>query len=175
MTDLAEFERQVMRSVAQKVHDRLMRADEARIDPSKFGDPEDIANAMVAAIPLGHVYDEISGPFYDTSGLTRWLGISRQALHQKVKGHAILACPLDDGTLVYPTWQFLDSGVTIPSLADVLSTLSEGTTDAWMIALWMQAQSEQLDGHRPSEWLRQGSDASRVTSMARHVAGAWRQ
>lgn len=128
---------------------------------------------MVAALPLGHVFDEISGPFYDTSGLVRWLGISRQALHQKVARHAILACPLDDGGLVYPTWQFLDSGASIPSLADVLATLAEGTDDAWMIALWMQAPSEYLDGDRPNQWLRQGGDPQQVLAMARRVASSW--
>lgn len=87
-----------MWAVSQKVHARLQRANEAQLSPSVFGDPDEIAEAMVAALPLGHVYDEISGPLYDTSGLTRWLGISRQALHQRIKSHTIAACPLDDGT-----------------------------------------------------------------------------
>ncbi|MGH3562625.1 MAG: hypothetical protein ACRDTN_12710, partial [Mycobacterium sp.] len=151
----------------------LRKAGQAQVDPAAFGDPEDIANAMVAALPLGHVFDDISGPFYDTTGLTRWLGVSRQALHQKVARHAILACPLEDGGVVYPTWQFLDSGATIPSLAEMLATLAEGTDDAWMIALWMRAPNENLGGDRPSEWLRAGRDPQRVIAMARHVASNW--
>ena len=77
MTDLASLERQIMRSVGAKLRERLKKAGEANLDADAFGDPEEIAEAMVAALPVGHVYDEISGPFYDTSGLTRWLGISR--------------------------------------------------------------------------------------------------
>ncbi|HEX7322018.1 MAG TPA: hypothetical protein VF299_03650 [Mycobacterium sp.] len=173
MTDLASFERQIMRSVSQKVHERLRKASEAQLGPEAFGDPERIADAMVAALPLGHVFDEVSGPFYDTAGLSRWLEISRQALHQKVARQAMLACPLDDGTVVYPTWQFLDSGATIPSLAEVLATLAAGTDDAWMIALWMRAPSENLDGDRPSDWLRNGGDPRRVIAMARQVASSW--
>jgi hypothetical protein len=173
MTDLASFERQIMRLVSQKVHERLRKASESQLRPEAFGDPEHVADAMVAALPLGHVFDEISGPFYDTSGLIRWLGVSRQALHQKGARHAILACPLDDGGVVYPAWQFLDSGATIPSLADVLATLAEGTDDAWMIALWMQAPSEDLDGDRPSQWLRNGGDPQQVLAMARRVASSW--
>jgi hypothetical protein len=129
---------------------------------------------MAAVLPLGHVYDEISGPFYDTAGLTRWLGISRQALHQKATRHALLACPLDDGGVVYPTWQFLPNGATIPALTEVLATLAAGTDDAWMIALWMQAPNEQLDGRRPSEWLREGRDRQEVIEIARSVASRWR-
>lgn len=173
MTELASFEQQIMRLISQKVHELLRKASEAQLGPEAFGDPEDITDAMVAALPQSHVFDQISGPFYDTSGLTRWLDISRQALHQRVARHAILACPLDDGGIVYPTWQFLDSGATIPSLSDVLTTLSEGTDDAWMIALWMRAPSEDLDDAPPSEWLRAGGDPQRVIEMARQVASSW--
>ncbi|HWT49466.1 MAG TPA: hypothetical protein VN255_13115 [Mycobacterium sp.] len=174
MTDLAVLEREIMRSVSRKVHDRLREAAAAEVGPEAFGDPEAIADAMVAALPLGHVFDELSGPFYDTSGLARWLGMSRQALHQKSARHAILACPLADGGVVYPVWQFLDSGAPIPSLDAVLTTLAEGTDDAWMMALWMRAPSAQLDGDRPSDWLRKGGDAERVIAMARGVASSWR-
>jgi len=173
MTDLALFERQIRRSVSRKVHERLRRADEASLGPEAFGDPEQIAEAMVAALPLGHVYDEVTGPFYDTTGLTRWLGVTRQALHQKVARYAILACPLDDGGVVYPTWQFLDSGATIPALRDVLTVLASGTVDPWMAALWMRAPSEHLDGSCPADWLRHGGDPQRVIAMARQTAASW--
>jgi hypothetical protein len=174
MTDLVVLEREIMRSVSRKVHDRFRKAADAQLSPEAFGDPEAIADAMVAALPLGHVFDELSGPFYDTAGLARWLGISRQALHQRSARHAILACPLADNGVVYPVWQFLDSGATIPSLGAVLTTLAEGTDDAWMMALWMRAPSDQLDGDCPSDWLRNGHDAERVIAMAREVASGWR-
>lgn len=174
MTDLASFERQVMRSVGEKVHARLKEAGEAKLDVRAFGDPEEIAEAMAAALPLGHVYDEISGPFYDTSGLSRWLGISRQALHHRATRHTILVCPLDDGAVVYPAWQFLKNGATIPAFAEVLATLAEGTDDPWMLALWMRAPSDDLDGQCPSDWLRRDGDPQRVLSMARRVVAGWR-
>ncbi len=174
MTDLATFEREIMRSVGRKVHDRLRKAAEAQVSAEVFGDPEAIADAMVAALPLGHHFDEISGPFYDTAGLARWLGISRQAVHQKSTRLALLACPLADGGVVYPVWQFLDNGATIPALGAVLATLAEGSDDTWMMALWMRAASDQLDGACPSDWLRKGGDAQQVITLAREVATGWR-
>lgn len=172
MTELAAFERQVMALVGSKLHARLERVGEAALDISALGDPEDIADAMVAVVP-GHLYDEISGPFYDTAGLTRWLGISRQALHQKAARHTVLACPLADGGHVFPAWQFLPSGATIPALGEVLAALAAGTDDTWVIALWMQAPSDALDGQCPSEWLRAGRDPHQVIKMARHAAAGW--
>ena len=82
--------------------------------------------------------------------------------------------PLEDGGVVYPTWQFLSNGATIPALVDVLSALAASTDDTWMIALWMQAPSEHLDGQRPSEWLRDGGDPERVISLGRGIAARWR-
>lgn len=42
-----------MRLVSPKIHDRYRKASETRLDPDAFGDPENIAEAMAAALPLG--------------------------------------------------------------------------------------------------------------------------
>ncbi len=174
MTDVAAFERKVMRAVGEKLHETLVRATEAYIDIDEFfGDPHVVAEGMVAALPLSHVYDQICGPFHDTAGLTKWLGVSRQALHQKVAKHALLACPLADGANVYPAWQFLPNGATIPAFADVLAVLAGATDDPWMIALWLRAPSALLDGRHPSGWMRTGGDPQRVLELARERAENW--
>lgn len=176
MTDIASYERRVMRAVNARLHAHLARASAADADlATTFGDPEDLAEAMVSALPHSHVFDEIAGPFYDTAGLTRWLGITRQALHQKAVKHAILACPLADGGTVYPAWQFLPNGTALPALTEVLTILREADDDPWMAALWLQAPSEPLDDHRPSSWLRDGRDPQRVLDMARDTAESWKR
>lgn len=175
MTDIAAFERQVIHALAPKLRERLQRAFNADEDIEEvFGDPAQVAEKMAASLPTGHSYNDIAGPFYNTSGLMRWLGISRQALHQRAAKHALLACPTADGAVVYPAWQFLPGGTTIPALADVLGILAEGTDDTWMVALWLQAPSDRLDGNRPSDWLRDGGDPRRILTMAREVAARWK-
>ncbi len=173
-TDLSVLEQQILRSVGLKVRARLRKAAEAQVGPEAFGDPEDIADAMVAALPLGHPFDEVAGPFYDTAGLGRWLGVSRQAVHQRAARRAILGCPLADDTTVYPVWQFLDNGATLPGLAAVLAELAEGSDDAWMAALWLRASNEQLDGASPADWLGDGGETAPVIEAARRVAAGWR-
>lgn len=174
MTDITAFERQVMRALGPRLRERLQRAINADLNIEEaFGDPTQIAEKMIATLASGHAYSNISGPFYDTGGLARWLGISRQAVHQKAGKHALLACPTVDGGTVYPAWQFLPNGATIPALAAVLSILADGTDDAWIIAQWMQARSDLLDGHSPSDWLCSDGDPQRVLVMARDVASRW--
>lgn len=173
-TDLSVLEQQILRSVSLKVRDRLRKAAEAQVGPEAFGDPEDIADAMVAALPLGHPFDEVAGPFYDTAGLARWLGVSRQAVHQRAARGALLGCPLADDTTVYPVWQFLDNGATLPRLADVLAELADGRDDPWMAALWLRAPSQTLDGASPADWLRDGGEPAPVIASARRAAAGWR-
>nr|WP_197523653.1 hypothetical protein [Rhodococcus sp. 008] len=39
---------------------------------------------MAAAPPTNHVCDQLIGPFYDTTGLTLWWGVSRQVVDTAV-------------------------------------------------------------------------------------------
>lgn len=54
-------------------------------------DVEELAERMVAALPTVHPLDEPLAPFYDTAGLVAWLGISRQALFDRVRRGTVLA------------------------------------------------------------------------------------
>ncbi len=107
---LIEQEHELMALLKQRVHDTFAAAAEAGVPAETFADVEAIADAMSAALPTSHVYDQIVGPFYDTAGLTRWWRVSRQAVSKKVATNAVIACRLDDGQWVYPTWQFTDGG-----------------------------------------------------------------
>jgi len=71
------------------------RADElARQGRSlrSLGDLGELAARMVAVLPSVHPYDTAIGPFYDTGGLSQWLGVSRQALADRVRRGTLLAC-----------------------------------------------------------------------------------
>lgn len=175
MNDIRALECHGMRALGSELNKLLQRVCGADLNfEDLFGDPGQVAEKVAASLPASHTYDDVSGPYYDTAGLTRWLGVSRQAVHQKVTKRAVLACSTADGDTVYPTWQFLPNGATIPALAEVLSTLADGTDDTWMVALWMQARSDLLDGHPPSGWLRSGGDPRRVLAMARDTAARWK-
>ena len=167
------FEERIVQELRRGLHVQLRRAAVGNVDLASLGDPEEIAAAMVAVLPASHPFDEVIGPFYDTPGLTQWLQITRQALHQRLKAASVLGCPLDDGSVVYPAWQFLDNGATLPGLAEVLKSLSSGTGDAWQIALWLSAPSEDLDGASVRDWLRANRSREPVLALARQSAAAW--
>lgn len=173
MSDLSVLEWTIMEALRARIHERFSAAEAAGATVSDFGDPDEVAETMVAALPVSHPFDTVTGPFYDTPGLVRWLGITRQALHHRVKTAQLLACPTQDGHTVYPAWQFTSGGGTIPRLADLLKVLNAGATDPWMVALWLRAPSEQHAGRDAASWLAAGEDPASVMASAREAAERW--
>jgi hypothetical protein len=126
---------------------------------------------MLDAIPTEHPFVGL-GPCYDTAGLIRWRGITRQALHQKVRAHQLLACETGDGQRVYPAWQFAPDGRIVPGLTAVLRILL-AATDPWTAAIWLTTASDRLGGRSAIDVLRSGYDPEPVLAAAREDATRW--
>lgn len=135
-------------------------------------DPRQVAERAAALIPTPHPFVQL-GPFYPTSAVTKWLGITRQALDQRVRARTMLGCPTaDGGQRVYPVWQFTEDGHLIGHLAAVLDTLHQGIDDPWTWATWLAAPvSGRFDGKPAYRWLAEGRDAELVLTEARRTAG----
>lgn len=166
------MEQELMALLSERVHQAFASADAAGVPGYAFGDLETVADAMSAALPGSHFYDQTVGPFYDTAGLSRWLGVSRQALNKKVAAHSLIACPLEDGQLVYPVWQFTSSGSVHPAVVTVWRIL-RASADAWTCALWMCAPSDDLDGKTAAQWLVGGYALDPVAQAATADAQRW--
>jgi hypothetical protein len=134
-------------------------------------DPKQVAERAAALIPTPHPFAQL-GPFYPTSAVSKWLGITRQALDQRVRARKLLGCPTaDGGQRVYPVWQFTDHGRAIPHLATVLDTLHGSIDDPWSWATWLAAPVPgRLEGMTAYQWLAQGRDAETVLTEARRTA-----
>ena len=156
------------------------RADElARQGRSlrSLGDLEALAERMVAALPTVHPYDTALGPFYDTTGLVQWLGVSRQALADRVRRGTLLACRTSDGHLLYPLFQFGRSGEVRAGLVDVIGVLGRAGADGWSIGAWLTTPSEAFGGESAVDHLvvRRSSRAavSLVVAAATEDAVRW--
>lgn len=172
MTSLVEQEKQLMEELAQRVHSTFAAAAAADVPADAFGDVQAIADAMSAALPTHHVYDQIVGPFYDTAGLTRWWKVSRQAVSKKVAINAVIACQLDDGQWVYPVWQFTRSGSVHADLVQVWRVLRSGA-DSWSSALWLRAPQDVLAGNTAVQWLADYGSIDTVLTAARADVERW--
>lgn len=138
-----------------------------------------LARVRAVIQPAPKVLDDHVGPFYDTSGLRSWTGTSRQAIHAKVQRNRLIACQLEDGSWVYPAWQFDNRGTPKPALVHVWRELrgpaEDPHADPWTCALWMRAPHPDLDGMTPVEWIDDGRQAEAVLTLAQHDAARWAQ
>src|SRR3954468_18562733 len=118
-----------------------------------LGDLDELAARMVSALPTQHPYDEPLGPFYDTTGLVSWLGISRQAVADRVRRGTLLACRTQDGHLVYPAWQFARDGAVRPGVVEAVGEFARRGTDGWSTALWLTTPSDVFGGQSAVDYL----------------------
>lgn len=162
------LEQDILDRLAAGVHERL-----GKLSPDQAADIDSawVADAMLEAIPTEHPFTRL-GPFYDTAGLAIWLGISRQALHQKVRAGQILACVTGDGQRVYPAWQFTPDRRTLPGLGSVLPILL-ANTDPWTAAIWLTTPSDRLNKQTAVSVLRHSYDPDPVVAVATDDAAGW--
>jgi hypothetical protein len=107
-----------------------------------LGDPEALADRMTAVLPDPHPFDEF-GPFYRATDAASWLGESRQSVHKKVKGRALLGAHDSEGGLCLPVWQFRDDRTVVPHLRKVVDLLAAGTSNPWTWIQWLAVPDEQ--------------------------------
>lgn len=90
------------------------------------------------------------------------LGISRQAVDKRRKADQLLAVELPRRGLLYPVWQFAESG-TLPGLIETLGVLRPH--DSWARLRFFVTRNDRLAGRRPLDLLRKG-DIERVLRAA---------
>jgi len=169
---VTRYERALIDAVTDRVHDRVRALIEAGGDPARLGSPEELANRMLAAVPWAHPWDEQIGPFYDTAGLTGYLGVSKQALADRVARRRLLAVSVD-GRVLYPARQF-EGRQLIPGLADTLTEFRDIPVDGWVIAAWLTTPAAALDDTTPLAWLKERRPVVAARALAAAHAARWK-
>ncbi len=165
------YESALIDAVTDGLHGRVRALIAAGADPAKLGSPEELANRMLAAVPWAHPWDEQIGPFYDTAGLTLYLGVSKQALADRVARRRLLAVMVD-GRVLYPARQFAGRQL-IPGLADTLAEFRDVPVDGWAIAAWLTTPAAALTGATPLDWLTARRRVDAVRGLAAQHAARW--
>ncbi|WP_270888067.1 hypothetical protein [Pedococcus sp. 5OH_020] len=169
-----------LEALTAALHRRIrLRAESLRAQGRvlELGDVEQLADRMVAALPTVHPLDEPLGPFYDTPGLVAWLGISRQALFDRVRRGTVLACRTSDGHLVYPSLQFGRNGTVRAGVQEAVGAFTRKGVDGWSIGAWLTTPTPVFDGHSAVDYLvvhrSSAAAVGRVADAAASDAAAW--
>jgi class 3 adenylate cyclase len=170
----AAYERRLVEELRARLAERLAAMQAAGQDAYQLPEPQELAERMLAAIPLSHEWDAQVGPFYETAGLSRWLGITRQGVHDRARRRALLAVMTSDGKTLYPAWQFDDAGRVLPGLREVLEVFRDVPVNDWRVAVWLTTPDEALGHRTPAQWLRDGLATEMVQELAVDLAARWR-
>lgn len=119
-----------------------------------------------------HPLEQTTGPFHDTEGVARLLGISEQSLQDRIAARTLVACRLECGRWVFPTWQFTDTDVVHLEIVRVWTMLADAS-DEWTAALWMQGTQDRLGGASATEWLTADQSVAPVLSAASEDIRRW--
>lgn len=161
-----------LRALLQAIVDQAQGLDLDRIVHSGGG-VESVVSKMFASVPGANYYDEKIGPFYDTTGLRTWKGITRQSIDGQAERGDLLCVRTSDGHRLYPAFQFDGpEGTPLPQLRRVLAALDPQGIDAWGDALWLSSALPELDGAAPAQALRQGRIAE-VLARANRAGSLW--
>jgi hypothetical protein len=93
------------------------------------------------------------GDLLDAASVATRLGTSLADVTERQDRGLLLGLPLDDGTLGFPTWQFVESGL-LPGLDVAFRDI--GVRDPWMQAAYFLSGDARLDGQTPLDMLRRG-------------------
>jgi hypothetical protein len=173
-----QYRRDLLEAVQEAVEARLRDVERRGGRLESLGDPHELAARMAATLPVAaHPFDVELGPFYDTAGLSRWWGVSRQALADRTRRGTLLACRTADGHLVYPAFQFARDGSVRPGIAEAVAVLTRGGADGWTAAVWLTTQSVAFDGESAVDHLvvhrASAAAVQRVVAQAQADAAAW--
>lgn len=164
-----DYESAVLAAVSEGLHERVAGLGR---DPHSLGSPRAVADRMLATVPLAHPWDGQIGPFYDTPSVVRLLGISKQAVADRVRRGTLVAATTRQGRVVYPTWQFAGSRVS-PQISRIAAIFRDSAADGWAIASWFTTAAGVLDGKTPLEWLRDEGPEEPVAELAADSARRW--
>lgn len=138
----------------------------------ELGEVDELADRMLAALPTVHPLDQPLGPFYDTSGLVAWLGISRQAVFDRVRRGTVLACRTEDGHLLYPSLQFGRSGQVRAGVQEAVGAFTRRGVDGWSIGTWLITPAEPFEGHSAVDYLVVHRSSSSAVAWVAQCAAA---
>jgi hypothetical protein len=132
---------------------------------------DEVARRMASAVPAPSPVNEHIGPFYRTDQVVSLLGITRQAVSERLGKRTLLGVKTREGVWVYPVYQFENRGI-LPGLPEVLRSFDR-RSDRWAVAAWLVSKDARLGGERPIDRIRAGVELDRVKFLARDASRRW--
>jgi hypothetical protein len=129
--------------------------------------------ALVAAAAA--VWQKQLGPLLEMRHAQQLLGVgSRQAVHDLIQRHRLLALTTEDRRTLIPVFQFTEAGRPYEAVPPILRIFAQAEATGWTTASWFTTPCPELDGQSPIAWISEGRDLDAVLDAARAAAAPLR-
>ncbi|WAC50234.1 hypothetical protein [Frigoribacterium sp. SL97] len=166
MNQISDYKKELIDAIAERLDSVFDNLEESGREPRNLGDIAVLADRVVAGIPRSSPINLELGPFYTTASLTRWLGVTRQYVHELVRQRRILSLTTADRHKVYPSFQFGGKGAVLPHMPELVA-IFENQLEPATQAMWLVTPNGDLGGETPAKWLRHGRPSKAVIASAR--------
>lgn len=157
-------------AAAAAFEETLLELGIADGDP-EIGDARTLGRRGALLAVAGTVWRRHLGPLLTTRQVAELLGVgSRQAVHDRVRRHRLLALPTDEHELAYPAFQFNEKGQPHAAIGMVLGAFADALLSPHTVASWFITPQAALDDATPAAWMAEGRDTERLVAAARRSA-----
>jgi hypothetical protein len=144
-------------------------------DEPELGDATRLGQRAALAAAASALWQRQLGPLLEMRQAQQLLGVgSRQAVHDLIQRHRLLALTTDDRRTLIPLFQFRETGRPYQAVPPVLRIFAKAEATGWTIASWFTTPTPDLDGQTPIAWIKAGGDLDRVADAARAAAAPLR-
>lgn len=173
--DMADGAAGLQAGWAEEFHD-LLAEHEGLVNEVDYDDAFQFGRnaAMAAFAPI--LWSARIGERWETSEVTEFLNVTRQAVYKKVRSRALLGIA-GRGTTWFPTWQFDPAThqvrFVVSKILDAFH-VADDQLSPLAIASWANTEQPEL-GETPAAWIIAERDPAEVVQAAVHTAAALAQ
>jgi hypothetical protein len=144
-------------------------------DEPELGDIARLGQRAALTAAAGALWQRQLGPLLEMRQAQELLAVgSRQAVHDLIQRHRLLALSTRDRRTLVPLFQFNDTGRPYEAISPILRIFAEAEATGWTVASWFTTPSPDLDAETPMAWIKAHRDLETVLDAARAAAAPLR-
>ena len=144
-------------------------------DEPELGDAARLGQRAALVAAASALWQRQLGPLLEMRQAQQLLGVgSRQAVHDLIQRHRLLALTTDDRRTLIPVFQFSEAGRPYAAVPPILHVFAEAEATGWTTASWLTTPTQDLEDETPIAWISAGRDLETVLEAARAAAAPLR-